>query len=559
MNQQKAILQENLLKEYLLTCKKAFAYNFLFSFFINILTLSTSLYSLQVLDRVLSSGSMETLLMLSIIMLVVYAMLAFLQIIRSLVFTQISNWLDAKLSSTLLASSIAFNSSNKGSQNLRDLATVKSFITSQAITSLFDTPWSIVYFAVIFFIHWINGFIVVGAAILLFVLALLGEKITKKQVEKANEINVHSMQKIEVIARNGEVIKAMAMTGNITNAWQAINRELTKINNLIGLRSSIISNITKSLRMLIQMVTMAVGAILVIKGKMSSGGIIATSILAGKALAPFDAAVTIYKSLLNTKKSYQRLSIVLKNHEVQNEERTELPVPTGQLTLEKLTYKLPNSDNFIIKGVNIKINAGEIIGIIGPSGCGKTTLARLMVGVLEASKGAVRIDGANILDQDSEIIGKYLGYLPQDVELFNNSVKENIGRMGKKIKDEEIIRAAKLTSTHELILKLPKAYESNAGNLSAGQKQRIGLARAFFKDPKIVILDEPNSNLDSDGDKALLATIERAKKLKITTIIISHKPSILQFVDKILVLDQGEAKMFDEKSKVLNSLMAGNK
>ncbi len=302
--------EDNLLKEYLTLCKRAFACNFIFSFFINILMLSTSIYSLQILDRVLSSNSMETLLMLSIIMIVVYTILAFLQIIRSFIFTQISNWLDSKLSSPLLESSITYDAKTKGSQNLRDLQTIKSFITGQAVTHLFDAPWAIIYFIVIFFIHWINGFIVLAGAAILLILALVNEKLTKKQIEKSNEMNVLSMKKVDAISRNAEVVKAMGMKADMTNSWQKINKELTKITTSLAVRSAIITNITKSIRLLIQMAVMAVGAVLVIKAKMSAGGIIATSILTGKALAPFDNAVTIYKALINAKNhilDYQKI------------------------------------------------------------------------------------------------------------------------------------------------------------------------------------------------------------------------------------------------------------
>jgi len=549
-------MQNNLLKQYLNACKRALTYNFIFSFAINVLMLATSIYSLQILDRVLSSGSLETLMMLSVIMLVVYVILAFLQIIRSFIFNQISNWLDDKLSSPLLESSISFNSSNNsnlGSQNIRDLANIKSFITGQAITHLFDAPWAIVYFAVIFLIHWINGFIVVAGAAILFLLALLNEKLTKQASEKANEINVLSMRKIESISRNAEVIKAMGMRENITKIWQKINQELIKKNNIALSRSSIISSITKSIRLFIQMLTMAVGAVLVIDNKMSAGGIIATSILSGKALAPFDAAVTIYKSMINSKKSYQRLYQSLEHYQAQ-EDKLELPQPQGKIELEKLVYKLPDSDQMIIKGINLTINAGEIIGIIGSSGSGKTTLARLIVGVLIPDKGAVRIDEANIADQDDIKLGDHIGYLPQDIELFNANIKENISRMSQEPSSEDIIQAANFTDTNKLILKLNKGYETNAHCLSAGQRQRIALARAFYGNPKLVVLDEPNSNLDIQGDNALLKTIQNAKQKQITTIIISHRPTILDNVDKILVIHEGEAKMFDEAHKVIANL-----
>jgi PrtD family type I secretion system ABC transporter len=545
--------KNNALKEALTLCNRAFSANFIFSFFINILMLSTSIYSLQILDRVLSSNSVETLIMLSLIMIVIYIILAFLQTIRALVFNQISNWLDSKLSSTLLANSISFEATTKGSQNIRDLQSLKSFINSSAVTHLFDAPWSIIYFIVIFFIHWINGFIVVIGATVLLILALLNEKLTKSYVEKSNELNVISMKKIDSISRNAEVIKAMGMKLDMTNTWQKLNTELNNITKSLTLRSSIISNITRSLRLFLQMAVMASGAMLVIKGKMSAGGIIATSILTGKALAPFDHAITIYKSFLNAKASYLRLANSLENLD-ENEEKIELPEPKGDVQLDKLIYKIPNTDLNIIKGINISINAGEVIGLIGPSGSGKTTLARLITNVLQPNKGSVRIDGADIKNQDSEIVGQYIGYLPQDVELFEGTIKANISRMKDDAKSESIIEAAKFAGIHDLINKLPQAYETNANILSAGQRQRIGLARSFFGKPKLVVLDEPNSNLDAEGEVALMQAIQNARASNITTIIISHKPSILSVVDKILVLKDGQAKIFDEAKTVIKQL-----
>ena len=265
-------------------------------------------------------------------------------------------------------------------------------------------------------------------------------------------------------------------------------------------------------------------------------------------------AVSIYKSVVNSKKSYQRLTKSLERYEDNQEQKIKLPEPQGKLQLETLIYKLPKSDDIIIKNINLEINAGEIIGIIGASGSGKTTLARLIVGVLRQSKGKVRMDGAEVQNQDSKEIGKYIGYLPQDVELFDTSIKENIARMNKKAKDEDIINASKFAGTHDLILKLSKGYETNASNLSAGQKQRVALARSFYGNPKLVILDEPNSNLDTEGENALTRVLQNAKANKITTIVISHKPMILSFVDKILLLHEGEVKVFDEAKKVMQGL-----
>ena len=307
--------------------------------------------------------------------------------------------------------------------------------------------------------------------------------------------------------------------------------------------------------MALQTITMASSAILVMHNKMSSGGIIATSILAGKALAPFDNAITLWKSLKTAKAAYFRLNESLKNY-ASEKGKIELPTPHGEIVVDKLIYKLEKSDRILIKGISFKINPGEVIGIIGPTGSGKTTLARLLVGVLKPSSGIVKIDGANLFDQDLEKIGKHIGYLPQDVELFKGLVKHNIARMHKEAKDEEIIKAAQFCDVHEIILSLSQGYETqiekDASNLSAGQRQRIALARAYFGDVKFVVLDEPNSNLDAEGEAALNNAILRAKENKITTIIITHRTSVISICDKVMVLRDGEVKAFDNAYKVLN-------
>jgi PrtD family type I secretion system ABC transporter len=307
--------------------------------------------------------------------------------------------------------------------------------------------------------------------------------------------------------------------------------------------------------MALQTITMASSAVLVMYNKMSSGGIITTSILSSKALAPFDNAIGLWKSVKTAKAAYLRLNQSLKNY-VEDKCKIELPQPKGEIVVDKLIYRLEKSDRLILKGISFQINQGEVIAIIGPTGSGKTTLARLLVGVLKPNSGTVRIDGANIFDQDLEKIGKYIGYLPQDVELFKGLVKHNIARMNVEGNDEDVIKAAKFCDIHEVILSLPNGYETliekDAANLSAGQKQRIALARAYFGDVKFAVLDEPNSNLDTEGEIALNKAIAKARSEKITTIVITHRTSVISICDKVMVLKDGEIKAFDSVDKVIN-------
>ncbi len=547
---------KNIIKDALNSCRKAFWFCFLFSFFISIFTLASSIYSMQVLDRVLASNSFETLLYLTIIVLTFLIFLGILTQVRSIIFLHISNWLDEKLSPVLFNSSIENLGSNKNisSQNLRDLQTIKSFISGPNLAILFDGPFAVVYFIMIFFIHWINGLITLCGGVVMLKMAYINEKSTKELIDKNNQLQSEVIRDFEIISSNSEVINAMGMKGNVRKQWQQGNDELRKSAIDLAVISNRISAISKTFRMSLQTITMASSAILVMYNKMSSGGIIATSILAGKALAPFDNVIGLWKSLKTAKAAYYRLSEVLKNY-VADKDKIELPVPQGEVVVDKLIYKIPNSDRIILKGISFKINSGETIAIVGPSGSGKTTLVRLLVGVLKPSSGIVRIDGANLFDQDLEKFGKYLGYLPQDVELFKGLVKHNIARMNKQAQDEEIIKAAKFCDIHEIILSLMQGYETliekDAANISAGQKQRIALARAYFGEVKLVVLDEPNSNLDADGEKALNNAILRAKENKITTVIVTHRTSVISICDKVMVIKDGEIKAFDDTKKVL--------
>ena len=520
--------------------------------------LAMPIYSMQVLDRVLSSGSIETLVFLSLIILILFVFLGILTAIRSLIFIHITSWLDKKLSPELFNNIIENQASDKNvnSQNLRDLQIIKSFISGPNLAIIFDAPFALVYLIFIFFIHPINGLITVAGALILLKMAFINENSTHQLIEKSNQLHIDVMKNFEIISSNSEVILAMAMKGNVRDKWQVGNLKLQDLNNKLAVRSNVISSTTKIIRLLIQMITMAASAALVIFNKMSSGGIIATSILAGKALAPFDSAVSLWKSIITVRKSYSRLNQSLKSYKI-NQEKILLPDIRGEIKVEKLSYKLPSLDKLIIKNISFQIDEGQIIAIVGKSGSGKTTLARLLVGAIKPSAGNIRIDDANLADQNLEEIGKFIGYLPQGVELFKGSVKENIARMNKDAKDQEVIMAAEFCSNHQMILRLNTGYETpiekDARNLSGGQKQRIALSRAFFGQVKFVVLDEPNSNLDQEGEMALIKALKTAKENKITTIIITHKPSIASFCDKVLLLQDGEVKAFDEAKTLIKN------
>jgi PrtD family type I secretion system ABC transporter len=389
-------------------------------------------------------------------------------------------------------------------------------------------------------------------------MAFLNVKILKSDSEKLNELQIKNNRKLEALTRNSEVAIAMGMMENLNNKYQQWQQELHNAEKKLKTKTKTISTIVKNLRYIIQISITFVSAILIIKGKMSSGGMIAISTLSSKVLAPFDASATIFQAITSIKKSYQRLSNVIKSDNSEN--RIELPTPNGDIDFENVTFLPIGSSSPIINNISFKVLSGEIIGIIGKSGSGKTTLARLLAGIIEPNRGKVKLDSAPLNFWNKNSLGKFIGYLPQDIELFQASIKDNVSRMDSNAKDEEVIKAAKQAGVHELILSFNNGYETEIGltNISAGQRQRIGLARCFYEQPKVIILDEPNSNLDIEGENFLMNAINIAKSNKTTVFIISHKPSILKVVDKIMVIGDGELKAFEVKEKIMQNFVVDN-
>lgn len=533
---------------------RAVKYLLFFSFLINILMLPMSVYSLQVLDRVLTSASLPTLVSLSVITFLTFIFLAIFQMIRSFVLQEISNEFNRNFSYELFQKAIVSSNVNC-IQVMRDFGVVKNFISSQSITYIFDIPFSIIYFAAIFFIHPINGFIVLGSAVLLILLSISSELTLKKHVTNIEVSQIALDQNLMSISRNTDTINAMGMQNAITDYWHVRHDSLSDSVSSSNYLSNAINSITKSFRMFIQMVTMAISAYLVIFHKMSAGGIIATSILSGKALAPFDSLTSVWKSYIHVRESYNRLMYFIRSVDFSSD-KMQLPPPTGAISLEGISYG--TSDKIILNNVSCEIAAGEVVGVIGPSGCGKTTLVRIILNLIAKHGGTVRYDAVDVNHLHKHNIGRFIGFLPQSIELFSGTIKQNIARMQADAPDEEILKAAEFTGNHEFILSFPNGYNQDIGVngsfLSFGQKQRIALARAFFGMPKIVVLDEPNSNMDRDGEIALEMSLRNAKLNGVTVLIVSHKPSLLVSSDKILILDGGRMVAFDDAKKILSSL-----
>jgi PrtD family type I secretion system ABC transporter len=553
----------NALDEALETCKKAFIITFWFSFCVNLLMLITPLYSLQVLDRVLSSQNKDTLLMLTLVMLVIYIAHTLLQIARSFTLIRIGEWLDNKLAPSLFAHSISVAAVRPmvgGSQNLRDLGTVKGFLTSAGINTLFDAPWSIIYVIVVFIIHPYLGYLTVAGGVIILIFAVFNAYATNDKLNEANEYNIKALNQAEVVTRNAEAIEAMGMISAIVKHWHHLNNIMLQHQSIASYRNGIISNISKFIRMVLQMFVTAIGAYLVLKNEMTSGNMIASSIIVGRALAPFDAAIEVWKSITSARKSYDRLTTTLSQQGNIRPASMALPTPEGRLSVENIFFAPPQpngqpSSKYTLKGVSFALEPGEILAIIGPSAAGKSSLARLLTGVWKPMVGNVRLDGADVYNWSRDDFGKHTGYLPQGIELFSGTIKDNIARMQEGADPAEIVKAAQLAGVHDMILRLPNGYETDIGvggtGLSAGQRQRVALARAFYGDPKFVVLDEPNANLDELGELALIHAVNKARERKITTIIISHRPSILSSVDKILILQEGAVAAFGTKNEIM--------
>lgn len=551
------------LKEGLLACRAMVRYVLIFGIILNLLMLTTPIYSMQVLDRVLSSSNTDTLLMLTLVIMLALVLQGLLQAARAFATNRMGSWFEHKLSEIVFTNSIKSSlesKANANSQQLRDLQTIKTYITSPGLIAIMDTPWAIIFIIVLFMLHsWIGSLAVIGGVILILV-GIVADRATKNLLEANNDNFVRSMKYVDQATRNAEVIEVMGLRKNLIKSWQKLNSKVQNTQALSTDRQAVFAELTKFIRTIIQIAVTGLGAYLVIRNEFSSGAIIASSSLVGRALAPFEVAITSWKGYINCRKSYERLN----NSFVKgsDDEVMELPAPEGKIEVENVFFAPPGTQKHILKGVSFAIEAGETLAIIGHSGSGKTTLAKVIVGIWQPNIGTVRIDGASLRDWNRHQLGQYVGYLPQDVELFGGTIKENIGRMDAEANPEEIVMAAQLAGVHDVILQLPKAYDTDIGIdgsfLSGGQKQRVGLARAFYGNPKLIVLDEPNSSLDAMGEAALASAIEVAKEQRVTTIIISHRNSILALADKLLVMRDGMAIAFGPRDEVLKQLNANN-
>ncbi|MBY5565972.1 type I secretion system permease/ATPase [Rhizobium leguminosarum] len=534
-----------------------------FSGGINVLMLTGAFYMLQVYHRVLSSHSLETLVMLSLMAAAALATMAALEVVRGRLLATVGSWMNARLAPVLLTASVEYAASAPGQASarpLRDLDQVRNFFTSPSIFPILDAPWAPLFFGAIFFMHPWLGWLALCGGIVLFALALLNEYLTRKPLTEAASAQSRAYVQAEAAIRNAEVVQAMGMLKPLLVGWKAQQDEANRGQVLAANRGGVIAAMARCHRLALQMAILGLGAYLVLRNEASPGIMISASILMGRALSPVEQAIGTWKATVGARAAYRRLAAVAGQHP----EATPvlpLPRPKGKFEADNLVLARQGGEP-ILKGINFHLEPGEAMALIGPSAAGKTSLARILAGAWRPSGGRALLDGMDVAQWAAEDRGHYVGYLPQDIELFAGTVSENICRFAKlsPVVFDKVVKAAQLAGVHELIKGLPRGYLTEIGEsgavLSGGQRQRIGLARALYGDPALIILDEPNSNLDREGEEALIAALSTVKATGTTIILIAHRPNIMVTVDKILILNRGQQDLFGPRDYVFNELAA---
>jgi ATP-binding cassette subfamily C exporter for protease/lipase len=547
----------------LLSFKSTFYTVGTFSAIVNLLALVPSLYMLQVYDRVLSSRNEITLLMLSLMVVGAYMFSGALELIRSFVLVRVGAQFDMQLNRRLYTAAFEQNLKNAGAnagQALNDLTTLRQFLTGNALFAFFDAPWFPIYLIVIFlFEPWLGLFALCGVTILI-VLAIVNERVTYAPLKEANSMAIASSTAATNNLRNAEVIESMGMLPNLMTRWFKLHGKFLSLQAQASQKAGTISATTKFFQMSLSSLVLGVGALLVLDNKITSGMMIAASILLGRTLAPVQQLIAVWKSWSSTRSAFDRINTLLETNPARPA-GMPLPKPQGLLSVESVTAAPPGVRNPIVKSVSFSIAPGDVLGVIGPSGSGKSTLARLLVGVWPTMMGKVRLDGADMYAWNKAELGPNIGYLPQDIELFSGTVSENIARFGD-IDSEKVVTAAKRAGVHDMILHLPDGYDTMLGEggagLSGGQKQRLGLARAMYGDPALIVLDEPNSNLDEVGEQALVHAVFDLRQRGKTIVLITHRPSAIGATTKLLMMRDGSVQLFGPTKDVLAAIAEAN-
>jgi PrtD family type I secretion system ABC transporter len=550
------------LSEALRGCRSAFLGVGVMSCIINLLYLTGSIFMLEVYDRVLPSRSVPTLVGLVILAAGLYLAQGVLDLIRSRILGRIGTALDESLNArvfdTVVRLPLTIGGRNDGLQPLRDLDNVRAFLGSQGPSAFFDLPWLPLYLAICFAFHVLIGVTALAGALILVVLTLVTEYMTRQPAKDALDLAARRNDLASASRRNAEVLVAMGMAGRLLQRWNETNERYLQGNQRASDVSGGLGAIAKVLRMMLQSAVLAVGAMLVIRQEATAGIIIASSILSARALAPVDLAIAHWKGFVAARQSWRRLNQLLERMPVRPAP-TLLQPPSKQLSVEAISIVAPGDQRAIVHDVTFALSAGHGLGVIGPSASGKSSLIRALVGVWQPARGKVRLDGAALDQWQSDELGRHIGYLPQDVELFAGTVAQNIARFDPDANADAIIAAAKEAGVHEMIIKMRDGYNTQVGDqgaaLSAGQAQRVALARALYGNPFLIVLDEPNSNLDTEGDEALSRAVRSARARGAIVVVVAHRPVGIEAVDQVLVMKDGRMQAFGPKETVLAQVL----
>lgn len=536
----------------------------LFSFVINVLYLTGPIFMMQVYDRVLASANIPTLIGLALIAVLLYAFFGVLEYIRSQALRANSETVTESLAQKAYSISILNTCENAPTtekrQALHDVNMLRNFLSSQPFSALFDLPWAPIFLIFIFGLHPGLGVFALIAAIILALLAVVNERMSRDQLKKSSGIANQSNTLALNAQRNAVTLRANGMIGSMAKRWRETDYSARETSLQGSAVNSSFSTLTKTLRLVIQSLLLAAGAYYVIQGELSPGGIIASSVIFSRALAPLEQILGNYSSLVNAREAWKNIKTWMFEEDT-NAEKESLPTPSKSLLAQEVTVFVPNEKTVLLRNIQFALKAGDVLGISGHSGCGKSTLVKALVGAFPIANGRICLDGADLPQWPRELLGKHIGYLPQEIELFDGTVAENIARFRENPEFDKVLKASELAGTHELVLGFNDGYNTRVGSdegvaLSAGQKQRIALARALYDDPFLVVMDEPNSNLDADGDKALANAITELKKRGAIVIFVAHRQNILEKANKLLLMRKGEMVAFGKPEDIVKAMKA---
>jgi ATP-binding cassette subfamily C protein len=551
-------------------CKRHFTSAFLFSALVNVLYLAPTLYMLQVYDRVMATGGIMTLIFITVVIVLALGTLAMLDGMRQRLLVRAGLRLDRLLAGEVLGRLISRVKPGAGAprvgQAMREFDNFRATVAGQGIMSLFDAPWTPIYLAFAFILHPLLGLVTLFGGAVLLTLAILNERTVKPRLQKAGEAAAAAYMAQETAANSAEVVKALGMRNALVARQLTDRTKATELQAEAAFAGGKYTGAIKFVRLTLQSLSLGLGAYLAIERQISAGAVIAASVLLSRALQPLEQVVGAWQGIVNGRQAFNTLVDLFTQYPPEGQ-RTQLPAPKGLVQVEQIGVRM--GETLVLKGVSMSIQPGEVVGLIGPSGAGKTTLARVVAGAVQPDYGAVRLDGADLKDWESDKLAKYVGYLPQDSILFHGSIRDNISRFqaftgGDPAEiDARVVAAAQAAGAHEMILRLPKGYDSMLGvggrGLSSGQSQRIAFARAIYGEPAMIVLDEPNAHLDAEGEGALMRTLMGLKERGAAVLLVAHRTGILNAADKLLVLREGAVEMFGPRDDVVARLQQQEK